>query len=222
MERHLTVAAVVAAYNEEPTIGPVIRTLVDSKQFRDVIVVSDGSVDRTATVARENGASFVYEFQVNRGKGAAMQYGVEHTDADIIFFCDADLKGLTAKHVKDILAPVLDGKMTMVVGLRDRGKWMLWLERYLPLEGGERALLRRVVDDIPDAYMRGYMVEPALNYYCRSRKLPYGTVDMPGLSIRRKMQKVGVWKGLKGYVKMTTEIIRAMVAVRIARIQGKF
>lgn len=222
MNRHLTVAAVVAAYNEEPTIGPVVKTLVDSKQFRDVIVVSDGSVDRTADVAMQNGASMVHQFQVNRGKGAAMQYGVEHTDADIIFFCDADLKGLTAQHVRDILAPVLDGSMGMVVGLRDRGKKMMWLMRYLPLEGGERALLRRVADDIPDRFMRGYMVEPALNYYCRSRKLPYGTVEMPGLSIRRKMQKVGFWRGLRGYIVMIAEIIKAMVAVRVARYQGKF
>jgi glycosyltransferase involved in cell wall biosynthesis len=216
------IAAVVAAYNEEPTIGPVVKTLVDSKQFRDVIVVSDGSTDRTADVARANGASLVHQFVFNRGKGAAMQYGVAKTDADIILFCDADLKGLTTQHVRDILSPVVEGSCAMVVGLRDRGKTMTWLMRYLPLVGGERALLRRVIDDVPDAYMQGYKVEPALNYYCQSRKLPYGTVELAGLSIRRKMQKVGFWKGLRGYVVMSIQIIRAMIGVRLARLRGTF
>ncbi|MFA5935238.1 MAG: glycosyltransferase family 2 protein [Patescibacteria group bacterium] len=216
------IAAVVAAYNEEPTIGPIVKTLADSGLFRDVIVISDGSTDRTAEIARENGASLVHQFPWKHGKGAAMMHGVAHTDADILFFCDADLKGLTAKHLKDLLDPVLKGKLAMTVGLRDRGQTIMKLTRFLPLIGGERAMRRHVFEDIPDPCLQGFMVESSLNYYCRSRKLPYGTVELPGLHIRRKMQKVGIVKGLGEYVHMWWQIMRAMTIVRVARLKGRF
>lgn len=217
-----SIAAIVAAYNEAETIGPVVKTLVLSKQFRDVIVISDGSTDKTAEIARENGASLVHEFPWKHGKGSALMHGVAHTDAPLLFFCDADLIGLKTEHVKKILEPVIKGKMSMCVGIRDRGEVIMKISAYLPLIGGERAMSRRIFEDIPDRFLNGFMVESALNYYCRSRKLAYGTVELPGLGIRRKMQKVGFWKGLREYVRMDWQVIKAMAVVRLARLVGKF
>jgi len=221
-KRETVIAAIVAAYNEEPTIGPIVKTLVTSHLFRDVIVISDGSTDRTADIARENGASLVHQFPWKHGKGSAMMHGVAHTDADVLFFCDADLRGLEKKHVEALLRPVLHGTLAMTVGLRDRGRFIMRLTRFLPLIGGERAMRRHIFEDIPDRYLQGFMVESALNYYCRSRKLPYGTVELPGLHIRRKMQKVGIWKGLLEYIHMWWQIAKAMATVRLARLRGTF
>lgn len=217
-----TVAAIVAAYNEEPTIGPIIKTLVESRLFRDVIVISDGSTDRTAEIAKEAGASLVHQFPWKHGKGAAMMHGVSHTDAPVLFFLDADLKGLTVDHLKKILAPILSGRLAMCVGIRDRGRLAMKIAAHLPLIGGERAMRRAVFENIPDKYLQGFMVEGALNYYCRSHKLPYGTVELPGLHIRRKMQKVGFWKGLKEYIHMDYQVWKAMIVVRLARMMGEF
>jgi glycosyltransferase involved in cell wall biosynthesis len=218
----LPVSAIVAAYNEEPTIGPIVQTLVASKLFRDVIVISDGSTDRTADIARESGASLVHQLPWKHGKGAAMMHGVAHSDAPILFFLDADLKGLTVDHLKRILEPVLSDKLAMCVGIRDRGPLAMKIAAHLPLIGGERAMLRKVFEDIPDKYLQGFMVEGALNYYCRSHQLPYGTVELPGLHIRRKMQKVGFWKGLIEYIHMTYQVWKAMIIVRIGRLTGDF
>jgi polyisoprenyl-phosphate glycosyltransferase len=216
------VAAIVAAYNEEPTIGPIVETLVKSRIFRDVIVISDGSTDKTAEIAKLSGASLVHQFPWKHGKGAAMMHGVSHTDAPILFFLDADLKGLAVEHLKRILEPVLSGKLAMCVGIRDRGKLMMKFSAHMPLIGGERAMIRKVFEDIPDKYLQGFMVEGAMNFYCRSHKMPYGTVELPGLKIRRKMQKVGFWKGLKEYIKMDYQVIKAMIIVRLARLRGEF
>ena len=216
------VAAIVAAYNEEETIGPIIKTLVDSKLFRDVILISDGSTDHTAEIARREGATLVHQMPWKHGKGAAMMHGVAHTDAPLLFFLDADLKGLRVDHLKLILDPVLKGKLAMCVGIRDRGKLAMKLAARLPLIGGERAMQRRIFEDIPDKFMQGFMVESAMNYFCRSHKLPYGTVELPGLHIRRKMQKVGFWKGLKEYVHMDYQIAKAMLTVRLGRFRGEF
>lgn len=221
-EQRQSVAAIVAAYNEEPTIGPIVETLVNSRLFRDVIVISDGSTDRTADIAKAAGASLVHQFPWKHGKGAAMMHGVAHTDAPILFFLDADLKGLTVEHLKCILEPVLAGTLAMCVGIRDRGPIGMSLAKVLPLIGGERAMVRRVFEDVPDRFMQGFMVESAMNYYCRSHKLPYGTVPLYGLKIRRKMQKVGFRKGLFEYLGMGYQIVRAMVIVRLARLRKEF
>ncbi len=217
-----SVAAIVAAFNEELTIGPIIETLVASKIFRDVIVISDGSTDKTMEIARHAGASLVHQFPWRHGKGAAMMHGVSHTDAPILFFLDADLIGLKAEHLKKILQPVTNGTLAMCVGIRDRGKLLMKFSAHLPLIGGERAMNRKIFEDIPDKFLQGFMVEGAMNYYCRSHKLPYGTVELSGLKIRHKMQKVGFWKGLKEYIKMDYEVIKAMLIVRLARIKGEF
>lgn len=216
------IAAIVAAYNEEPTIGPIVKTLVDSKRFRDVIVISDGSTDRTAEISRENGASLVHQFPWKHGKGAALMHGVAHTDAPLLFFCDADLISFDVNHVDALLKPVLKGKLAMSVGIRDRGPVIMKISAHLPLIGGERVMDRHVFEDIPDKYLHGFMVESALNYYCRSHHLRYGTVELPGLHIRHKMQKVGFWRGLREYLHMDWQIIKAMVIVRLAHLRGEF
>lgn len=216
------IAAIVPAYNEEETIGDVVRALVSSGVFDEVIVISDGSTDGTAAEARAAGATMVHEFPKRGGKGAAMLHGVTHTDAPIIFFSDADLLGLNAEHIKAVLASVLSGKNLMNVGLRDRGKLFMRFSAHLPLIGGERALYRHVLEGIPDRYLRGFMVESALNYFCRINKLAYGTTPLYGLHIRHKYQKVGLLKGVFQYFHMGWQISKAMLTVRLAHWTGRF
>ena len=48
------------------------------------------------------------------------------------FFCDADLKGLTVEHVKNIVEPVVRGDLAMNVGIRDRGALMMKITPHLP------------------------------------------------------------------------------------------
>lgn len=208
------VAAIVPAFNEQKTVGGVVKVLKSSPLVDEVIVISDGSTDNSAKIAREAGADLVHELPWRHGKGSAMQHGVTHTDATILFFADADLEGFTAEHIKSVVEPVLKGKYIMNVGLRDRGGFFTWLAYYMPLIGGERAMLRKVFEDIPDKFLSGFKVESALNYYCRANKLPYGKTEMPGIRIVRKMEKFGFWGGLKEYISMGWQIARAMTEVR--------
>lgn len=216
------VAAIVPAYNEERTIADVVRGLRSSPLVSEIIVISDGSTDATADRAREAGATLVHELPIRAGKGRAVQHGVAHTDAPILFLCDADLIGLTEQHVRSILDPVLYGEMQMCVGLRDRGRLLMRLQKHLPLIGGERALHRALFERVPEKYLQGYMLEVALNYACRSRGLKYGSVPLWRLDIRRKIAKVGVVRGLVEYVDMYAQVFYAMGAVRLAAARGKF
>ena len=69
--------AIVPAYNEAPNIGKVIDELQAFDAALDVVVISDGSVDRTAEVAAEHGAH-VIRLPFNLGIGGAVQTGFRY------------------------------------------------------------------------------------------------------------------------------------------------
>jgi 5S rRNA maturation endonuclease (ribonuclease M5) len=214
-------AVIIPAYNEQATIAEVVAAVRSSDLVDEVIVVSDGSTDATSIEAQTAGAR-VLALPKKGGKAEAMLHGVAHTDAEVILFTDADLHGLTADHVERLLLPVLSGSRAMNVGLRDRGPIISPLMRYLPLIGGERAMRRQVIEGIPAEFMQGFMVEMALNYYCKTRKLPYGTVFLPKLGIRTKVAKVGWKRALGQYVRMSGQVVQAALAVRIASLFKRF
>src|ERR1700733_12073043 len=118
------VAIVIAAYNEEGAIGPVIRELPAQAcgLATTVIVVSDGCKDGTAEESREAGA-MVCEVPVNRGQGAALRLGyrlAREGGAEYIVTTDADGQYNPAE-IAGLLAPILAGRADFVSGSRTRG-----------------------------------------------------------------------------------------------------
>ena len=70
----------IPAYNEEETIGGVIRNIPQSIEGFDevqILVIDDGSNDRTAVVAKESGAHFIVFHGRNRGLARAFQTGID-------------------------------------------------------------------------------------------------------------------------------------------------
>lgn len=216
-----TVAVIIPAFNESATIGTVVRVAVLSSLVDEVIVVSDGSTDETARIAKEAGAKTI-DLKQNIGKGGAMRKGLEQTQASVIVFLDADLIGFTGEHLAKLIRPVLDRACVMQVGIRDRGPFWTACAHYLPLISGERAVRREILEQIPERFYQGFMIEAAFNYYCRTRRLKRGLVDLKGLSIRRKYQKVGWPKAVVQYSLMTAQIIWAILQVRFAKFIGTF
>lgn len=88
--------AIVPAYNRADTVGATVVALRAVPDVLDVIVVDDGSTDRTASVAAGAGARVV-ELARNRGKGAAIAAGVAASGApEVYLLVDADLGGSAA------------------------------------------------------------------------------------------------------------------------------
>jgi glycosyltransferase involved in cell wall biosynthesis len=88
----VTVCALIAAFNEEATIATVVAGV--RRHTPDVVVVDDGSSDRTGERAAAAGATVVRHAQ-NRGKGAAIRTGLAHVLAGPhthVLFIDADLQ----------------------------------------------------------------------------------------------------------------------------------
>ena len=114
--------AVVPAFNEERKIGSVIDELRAYAADLEVVVVSDGSVDRTAEVAAAHGAHVV-RLPFNLGIGGAVQAGFQyaaHGGYDIVVRCRRRRSARPAELGK-VLAPVLNDEADIAVGSRFTG-----------------------------------------------------------------------------------------------------
>jgi hypothetical protein len=108
------VTVVIPAYNEEATIARTLAGAWALPGVNRVIVVDDGSTDKTAKTAAAAGAK-VIKTGTNRGKGAALKMGVQAVQGGVLLILDADL-GETAGEGEKILAPVLAGEADLCIG----------------------------------------------------------------------------------------------------------
>jgi glycosyltransferase involved in cell wall biosynthesis len=112
------VAVVIPALDEEEAIGAVLAELPPGAHR--VIVVDNGSRDRTAAVARAAGATVVHE--PRRGYGSACLAGIAAApEAEVVAFLDGDHSDHPAQ-LRDVLAPILRGEADLVIGSRARGR----------------------------------------------------------------------------------------------------
>jgi hypothetical protein len=111
--------AIVPAFNEEHTIARVIGELREFDPGLDVVVVDDGSLDRTAAAARASGA-IVLRLPFNLGIGGAVQTGFRYAfeqGYDIAVRVDGDGQH-DPSQLEAVLAPVLAGDADIAVGSR--------------------------------------------------------------------------------------------------------
>jgi glycosyltransferase involved in cell wall biosynthesis len=118
------VALIIAAYNEEGAVGPVVQNLPEQVcgLKTATIVVADGCADATAKEADAAGA-LVADVPVNRGQGAALRLGyriAREGGAEYIVTTDADGQYNPAE-IENLMAPILAGKADFVTGSRRLG-----------------------------------------------------------------------------------------------------
>lgn len=208
--RPTRVSAVIPAYNEEPTIASVVIAVSSHPAVDEVVVVSDGSTDRTAEEARRAGAR-VIELPENLGKGAALRAGVEATEADVILFLDADLIGLTHEHVDQLLCPVLEGHSEMAVGVFDGGRKATDLAQSIaPALSGQRAVRRAIVDGVHDLDEARFGADLALTRYVKKNRFRITEVLLKDMTHQMKEEKRGLMKGFAARMKMYWEIAKYM------------
>ncbi|MFH1030599.1 MAG: glycosyltransferase family 2 protein [bacterium] len=111
------IIAVIPAYNEEKTISKVVSDVWS--HVDQIIVVDDGSRDKTSLLARQAGA-IVLRHIINRDQGASLQTGDEYAlkiGADIIVHFDADGQH-RAGDIDNLVKPIIEGEVEVTLGSR--------------------------------------------------------------------------------------------------------
>ena len=113
-----SIVVLIPAFNEAPSIAQVIKALPSS--VAEVIVIDNGSTDRTAEIAKANGATVLFE--ARKGYGYACLKGMEYLNtnpADLVVFLDGDFSDFP-QELNLLCAPLLEGKVDFVLGARVR------------------------------------------------------------------------------------------------------
>jgi glycosyltransferase involved in cell wall biosynthesis len=118
MRADSVVAVIIPALNEDAAIGRVISAIPPWAD--EVIVVDNGSTDRTAEVAAANGARVIKE--PHRGYGAACLAGIAALPKpDIVVFLDGDFSD-SPEEMSFLVDPIIRGEADLVIGSRVRGR----------------------------------------------------------------------------------------------------
>jgi len=107
-KKYQKVSVIIPAYNEEDTVAKVVQVVRNVSFVDEIIVVNDGSSDKTEEEAIKAGA-IVINHETNKGKGEALYTGYKQAECDVIAFIDADIYNLTSKKVESMIMPILLG-----------------------------------------------------------------------------------------------------------------
>ena len=208
--------AILPAFNLESGIADIVRRT--QRYVGKVVVVADGSWDRTATRARQAGAVVPEPLSI-RGKGFAVIKGVDRAKkfkAEVVVLMDADGQHLP-EEIPQLVAPLKDHKIDMVVGSRMLGtlrtstinrfgnlalKMLSFgvTRRWLTdTESGFRAFRAARLFELP-LRSRGYEIESEL--LLRALHDCWNIVEVP-INVPFAVPGITVWDGMKvGYHKL--------------------
>lgn len=205
------VSIVICAYNEEPTIEYVVRKCHEFNPESEIVVVDDGSQDRTPEILAKLQEEFpinLITLEENQGKSYAMVVGVEHAANEVILFWDADVKGIKKEHFRQLIDPVIsdDSEADMVLGSPSETLIDYRVNPFKSLTG-ERALLKKdlipILENIRDIR---FGVETYINLYFQAhgKKIKYTMLD--GLKHPTKYAKTSSSKATQEFITEGKEI----------------
>jgi glycosyltransferase involved in cell wall biosynthesis len=156
-QRPLTLIVQIPCYNEERTLPDVIRSVprqIAGVDRVEILVVDDGSTDRTVEIARSLGVDHVVSHTNNKGLARAFRTGLDAClalGADVIVNTDGDNQ-YDSRDIARLIQPILDGTADIVVGDRQtqRVRHFSRLKRLLQFSGS-RAVRVLSGTDVSDA-----------------------------------------------------------------------
>jgi glycosyltransferase involved in cell wall biosynthesis len=113
-------SVIIAAYNEEATIEEIIirvRKVLVPDIEKEIVVVDDGSKDKTREILKKIEGIRVFFHERNLGKGGALKPGIANATGDVIILQDADLE-YSPEDYPALIIPILNDKVDLVLGSR--------------------------------------------------------------------------------------------------------
>ncbi len=161
----------IPCYNEENTLTPVIDSIphnIKGVDTVEVLVIDDGSTDRTVELAQELGVDHIVRHSANKGLAATFTTGINYAlsiGADIIVNTDGDNQ-YPQKDIPRLIQPILDGTHDIVVADRqtDKIKHFSKAKKLLQSIGSKvmRLASGTTIPDAPSGF-RAYSREAAMS-----------------------------------------------------------
>jgi glycosyltransferase involved in cell wall biosynthesis len=205
------ISCIIPAYNEGKRIRTVLEVATAHPLIDEVVVVDDGSADDTREITSEFEKIRLIVHKKNQGKSIALYDGIKASTGTFVFFLDADLVGLVAQNITDLITPVRSGVADVSMSLR-RNAPGLWHYIGIDYISGERVLPKSIVvphlDQIVSLSRFGFEVflnRLIIKNNCRVKIVNWPNVDSP-----YKATKVGFWEGIRGEIYMLLDIFKTI------------
>jgi glycosyltransferase involved in cell wall biosynthesis len=193
------IAILIPCYNEEPTVGEVVRAFRAELPEARIYVFDNNSNDKTVACALAAGA--IVRSESRQGKGFVVQSMFREVDADVYVMVDGDAT-YPAAEVHQLIAPVLAGEADMVVGsrlhpglkseFRQLNRWgnrlvltvlnSIFKVKLTDILSGYRAFNRKFVKGLP-LFGGGFEIETELTIKAVARG--FRTVEIPTVLVAR-------------------------------------
>ena len=202
--------AIICAYNEQKTIANILKDVCKTHSFDEIIVVNDGSKDKTGELIKEfkktNNIKDIH-LHKNEGKGFAMAMGAELASSKYLVFIDADLSNFTTEHANKLLKSVLNGNADMVLGQATKTFIHPGINPFKNLSG-QRALKK--IDILPILKKMktvGYGVETLINIHFKANNKVVEYVSLKNLVHPTKFQKIKPHKAIFEFIIEACQIV---------------
>ena len=202
--------AIICAYNEQKTIVNILKDVIETHFFNELIVINDGSKDKTGELIKEfkktNDIKDVHLLK-NKGKGFAMAMGAELASCEYLVFIDADLSNFTTEHANKLLSPVLTGNADMVLGQPSETLIHPNINPFKSLSG-QRALKKiDILSILKKMETVGYGVETLINMHFRANNKVIEYVCLMNLVHPSKFQKTKHHKAVIEFIVEGCQIV---------------
>jgi glycosyltransferase involved in cell wall biosynthesis len=192
------ISAIIPCYNGDRYLAAAIQSVVSqSHPPAEVLVVDDGSTDRTAEVAKGFGGAVHYHRQAHAGSGAARNLGIELAAGDLLAFLDADDLWAEDKLEGQVAALRADPELDIVCGhaeqfvspdLPAEARARLRVdERPMPSQLPGALLVRRPVFGRVGAYSTRYETATEMDWFMRATEHGVKTLMLPAVVLRRRV-----------------------------------
>jgi glycosyltransferase involved in cell wall biosynthesis len=205
----IKVSCIIPAYNEAARIGNILEPAYRHPLIDELIVVDDASSDGTSDVVKKYDSIRLIRHEKNQGKSRAIVSGVETSKGQYLFFLDADLIGLTAENITDLIRPVISDEADISISLRKNAP-KFYRKIGIDFISGERVFPKELISGHLDEInkLSGYGLETFMNRLIIKNNYRIKIVHWNNVLSPWKSWKVGKLRGLWGEIKMSLEILR--------------